>query len=290
MHDNIKYMLDQYKIDTIEQQENALIEIVQEIVLLGLSRDDFFKNAAFYGGTALRILYKLNRFSEDLDFTGLHEKCKSFEVYKKSIEMTLAAYGFSFEFIKKQKNFDSPIESAFLKGNTSINFLQIGIMYNQHKDSNIKIKLEIDRTPALGFIHEAKLHTQPEPFYIQSLDLPSLLSGKLHAILFRERRLNIKGRDWYDLSWYLSKKVHYNFDYLCQKIKQTMKELKDHPKDLENISELNIKQAILSQIEKLDLVAAKKDVIRFLRNPSDLDIWSHKYFTELVSENLLPKF
>ncbi len=62
-------MLKTYDINNIYDRKNAMKEIMQEIVLCGLSRAGFFKKAAFYGGTALRIFYGLDRFSEDLDFS-----------------------------------------------------------------------------------------------------------------------------------------------------------------------------------------------------------------------------
>jgi len=279
-------MLDKYNPRTIEEQQNALQEIIQEVVLLGLARGDFFKEAAFYGGTALRIFYGLDRFSEDLDFTALDKKFPGFKKYQKNVEMMLSAYGFEFIFTQKEKNFKTNIDSAFIKGNTSVNLLKIGVKFNQHKDAVIKIKLEIDIAPALGFETEAKLQNQPEPYYIQSLNLQSLMAGKLHAILFRERKINVKGRDWYDLAWYLNKKISYNYKYLSKKIRQSLKENPDTSSLFKSISPENIQLAILKRLDTLDIPTTKKDVIRFVKNPASLDIWSHKYFQELVTKNL----
>jgi len=283
MNDNIKYMLEKYKILTSEDQKNALQEIIQEIILMGLSRSEFFKNAAFYGGTALRVLYGLDRFSEDLDFTALnHYSFKGFNLYRKKIEITLESYGFEFEFIENSKKYNTPIESAFIKGNTSVNLLKIGFLYNQHKDEKIKIKLEIDTQPALDFNINSKLHTKPEPYYIEVLDLPSLLAGKLHAILFRQRKINIKGRDWYDFSWYISKGIKYNFSYLKNKINQTLLNNDFSTDDLIEITPVTIKNALLNRVNKLNINDAKKDIRRFIRKPSILDIWSKKYFEDLI--------
>lgn len=282
-------MLERYNLKTIEEQQNALQEIIQEIVLLGLARGDFFKEAAFYGGTALRIFYGLDRFSEDLDFTALDKKFPGFKKYQKNLEMMLSAYGFEFTFMQKEKHFKSNIDSAFLKGNTSVNLLKIGVRFKQHKDSVIKIKLEIDTSPALGFDTEAKLQNEPEPHYIKALNIESLMAGKLHAILFRERKINVKGRDWYDLAWYLNKKISYNYKYLSKKIQQSFKENPDPPTHLKSISPENIQLAILKRLDTLDLPATKKDVIRFVKNPASLNIWSHKYFQELITKNLKAK-
>jgi len=282
MNDNIKYMLEKYKIVTSEDQKNALQEIIQEIILMGLSRSEFFKHAAFYGGTALRVLYGLDRFSEDLDFTALHQSFKGINLYRKKIEIALESYGFEFEFFEKLKRYNTPIDSAFIRGNTNVNLLKIGFLYSQHKDEKTKIKLEIDTQPASGFNLDTKLHTHPEPFYIETLDLPSLFAGKLHALLFRQRRINIKGRDWYDLSWYLSKGIKYNFSYIKSKIDQTLLTIDYRPEDLNIITPVTIKDALLNRLDKLHIDDAKKDIRRFIPKPSILDIWSKKYFIALI--------
>jgi predicted nucleotidyltransferase component of viral defense system len=282
MKDTIKYMLQKYSITTSEDQKNALQEIIQEIVLMGFSRSNFFKQAAFYGGTALRILYGLDRFSEDLDFTA-RNTFKGFKHYKNYIAEALESYGFEFEFIEKIKKLQGPVESAFIKGNTSINLLNIGILYSRHKDEKTKIKLEIDTQPASGFHVDTVLHTQPEPFYLETLDLPSLFSGKLHAILFRQRQINIKGRDWYDLSWFLSKGIKYNFEYLKNKIAQSFNHLDNAPDDLRIISPTTIQEALRNRLEQMHIDDAKKDIGRFIRVPSTLNIWSKNYFIDVIN-------
>lgn len=276
-------MLEKYSIITSEDQKNALQEIIQEIVLMGLSRSNFFKQAAFYGGTALRVLYGLDRFSEDLDFTALDNSFKGIKSYKNAIQIALESYGFEFEFVEKVKKIKNPINSAFIKGNTSVNLLNIGVQYNQHKDEKTKIKIEIDTQPATGFHLDTILHINPEPFYLETLDLPSLFSGKLHAILFRQRQINIKGRDWYDLKWYLSRGVKYNFEYLKNKIAQTILYLNKKPDDLSVITPKTIQDALCNRLEQLHIDDAKKDIRRFIRTPSALDIWSKKYFFDLIN-------
>jgi len=176
-----------------------------------------------------------------------------------------------------------PIESAFIKGNTSINLLNIGFLYSRHKDEKTKIKLEIDTQPASGFHVDTILHTHPEPFYLKTLDLPSLFSGKLHAILFRQRQINIKGRDWYDLSWFLTKGIKYNFEYLKNKIAQTTIHLNIAPDDLSVVSSTTIQEALRNRLEKIHIDDAKKDIGRFIREPSALDIWSKRYFMDVIN-------
>jgi len=288
MHENIRTMLERYSMTDVNGQKNALHEIVQEIVMLGLSRGQFFRSAAFYGGTALRMFYGLDRFSEDLDFTLLSTKPFSLEDYRADIESTLASYGFAFSYKTKLKAQKSVIESAFIKGNTAANFITIGITYRQHQDEKIKIKLEVDTNPALGFHCEAKLQTVPTPYYVNTLDLPSLFAGKLHAILFRQRQDNIKGRDWYDLTWYLRRPVPYNLQYLSNKIRQTLDEERlPFANNAALINESTIKQALLEKVETLDIESAKRDVGRFLKDPRDLDVWSYEFFRAML-ERLQP--
>ena len=180
------------------------------------------------------------------------------------------------------------IESAFIKGNTAANFITIGITYRQHHDEKIKIKLEVDTLPALGFHCEAKLQTVPTPYYVNTLDLPSLFAGKLHAILFRQRQDNIKGRDWYDLAWYLRRPVPYNLKYLTNKISQTLDEEKlPLANTIAPVNESTIKQALFEKVKALDIERAKLDVGRFLKDPRVLDVWSHEFFRTML-ERLQP--
>ena len=118
MKSMLDQMLQSYETASTEDRENALREIAQEVILCGLSRAGFFEKAAFYGGTALRIFYGLDRFSEDMDFS-LKEPDASFEFeqYLPLVEKECAAWGFRFNASIKQKEADSAIKSAFLKGN-----------------------------------------------------------------------------------------------------------------------------------------------------------------------------
>ena len=115
----IEAMLDRYKPQNNEERENAIKEIMQEIVLAGLSRGGFFDKAAFYGGTCLRIFHGLNRFSEDLDF-ALLEKNPNFqlEAYFPALEKEFQSYGIDIIIESKNKDEKNAIQSAFLKGNT----------------------------------------------------------------------------------------------------------------------------------------------------------------------------
>lgn len=119
MNNVISQMLSKYEIKNTHDEVNALKEVIQEIVLSGLARGNFFEDAAFYGGTALRIFYNLDRFSEDLDFALLNKNINfDLSEYFNYIEKELNAYGLNLEIKTKEKSAHSNITSAFLKGDT----------------------------------------------------------------------------------------------------------------------------------------------------------------------------
>ncbi len=275
--------LKQYSCKSQDDYRNALQEIIQELALEGLARAKFFEKAAFYGGTCLRILHRLDRFSEDLDFSLLvpdpHFKL---EPYLKSIEMHIQSYGFDISISKKEKTMTSAVLSAFLKGNTMENFIRIGLSDRErqsvHLDENIKIKLEIDTDPPPGFDIEINEMHVPGLYYVKSYSLPDLFAGKMSAILARTWKGRTKGRDWYDLIWFVAKKIPLHLSHLESRLKQIG--FIDGSLTQEVFSNL-----YMERLEKLDIGQAKADTVHFLRNPEVLDIWSKAYFSDL-----LPKF
>ena len=204
-----------YDCKTVLDQENALKEIAQEIALLALSRAGFFRVAAFQGGTCLRILYGLERFSEDLDFV-LEKPDKNFnwEPYVENMREEFKAYGFSLDVINKTK-LDKAVRTTFLKADSGGGMLVI--KDSKSNRQKLQIKLEIDTNPPEGSTYELKYLDFPFPYGIQSQDLPSLFASKSHALLCRDY---IKGRDWYDFSWYVARKISINFTLLNKAIMQ----------------------------------------------------------------------
>src|ERR1700681_657591 len=149
MSDALQYMLERYQSRSWQEHEQALREILQEIALVGLWRGKFFEHAAFYGGTALRIFYNLDRFSEDLDFTLLAPNPNwSWQPFGEAIKNELSSFGFEVSFVEKEKKLQTAIKSAFLKTPTVQELLKIGVHSNLlkgvHPDSVIRIKVEID--------------------------------------------------------------------------------------------------------------------------------------------------
>ncbi len=290
MHQAIKDMLAPYHCKTPQEYKNALKEIVQEIALLGLSRQGFFDKAAFYGGTALRIAHKLDRFSEDLDFTLLVPDSKfDLGAYLKGIDDEFMNFGLSLKAQKQNKSVDTPVESAFIKGNTLELLLSIeGIndaKSGTHKTELIQIKLEIDTDPPMPPGEtESKFLMLPIPFSYSILTLPSLFAGKLHAVLCRQYKSGrVKGRDFYDYLWYMNKKVLPDLAYLEAKMHQSGHLAQDEKLDCNKLLEL-----LNRKFEVIDWAQAKKDVLPFIKDPFALNMWGGDFFQQ-VSQPLVSK-
>jgi len=277
----IKEWLDTYKPANKDDALQALREIMQEIALAGLQRAGFFEKAAFYGGTALRIFYGLNRFSEDLDFSLLEVSPGfSLDKYLDAIVTEFEALGMQVSVKEKQKTNQNNIESAFLKSDTVWKELVLEGVVPQNgleQKPNIKIKLEVDTEPPLGFETEEKLLLRPFSFYVKCFTTSNLFAGKMHALLFRKWKNNVKGRDWYDMEWYIGKGVSLNLKHFALRAKDSG----DWPEDTINRNELL--ELLHAKIDTVDLVKVKADIIRFIPDPKVLDIWSPQYFHDLVS-------
>jgi predicted nucleotidyltransferase component of viral defense system len=287
-HPALMKMLERYDLSTGSGSFDALREILQEIVLLGLYEGGFFKHAAFYGGTALRILHGLPRFSEDLDFSLL-ESNPEFDLssYEKIVIETLRSFGFETAIEIKTKNIDTAIQSAFVKGNTIEHLIRIdapkSVIGMFHRDQSVKIKLEVDTQPPLEFTTEEKLILIPRPFYIKSMTPSSLFAGKIHALLCRAWATRPKGRDWYDLVWYVANNIPLDINHLNSRLHQSCKWLDTNEIILpELINQENILKLLEDRINKLDIESAKKDIRPFTKDASELDIWSHDFFLQIT--------
>jgi len=275
----INEMINLYNPKSLNENRAALREILQSIVLIGLSRADFFKKASFYGGTALRIFYGLNRYSEDLDFT-LNEKNDYFslELYIESIKNVASSYG-----IELDINIKTPVESAFAKLNTYQIFINLKINDEiaslLHKDENIKVKFEIDLNPAIGFNVESKWIDMPEFANIIVLDESSLFAGKLHAIICRNYKNAVKGRDYYDFLFYVKKRVKPNLNYLKNKLIESGK-IKENDKF--NLDTLKV--MLKDRIEAVDFNQVKTDAERFVFNNEDLSYYSKELFVDMINK------
>lgn len=286
MNHAVNEMLQKYQIQNSTDAENALKEVIQEIALLGLHRANFFEKAAFYGGTALRILYGLPRYSEDLDFT-LFRRDLDFRLqpYFSAMSKEFEAYGFKVEIELVDKNFPSNVESAFIKANSKIHLLKIeslnGFGSKIQANAKLQIKFEVDLVPVINFNFETRYLLAPTSFPIISLQKPDLFAGKLHAFLFRKWKTRIKGRDFYDYVWYLKNNTPVRLAYLREKSIQS-----GHLHSEEELQTTDqLKKMITERINSVNIEMAKQDVLPFIKNPKELDIWSKDFFIQ-ITENI----
>ena len=282
MNSIIEQMLRQHETETLTDIKNGIKEVVQEIVLCGLSRAGFFKEAAFYGGTALRIFYGLDRFSEDLDFS-LMAPNPGFDLprYLPALERELAAYGFNFKVEDRAKAIDSDIRSAFLKGNTREHML---VFYADERlarsfsgNDTIKIKFEVDTTPPAFATFERKYRLLPIPYEVNLYDMPSLFAGKLHAVICRAWKSRVKGRDLYDYVFYLSQGTPVNLRHLNARLVDS-----DFDGAREDMTLVEIKDILHRRFESIDYDQARQDVLPFIKNPAAVEIWSKDFFIAIT--------
>ncbi len=264
-----------------EEELNAFKEIVQEITLSALSRAEFFKYAAFQGGTCLRIVHSLNRFSEDMDFILFKPNLDfKWSHFFNEIKQEFDAYGFTIE-TKDRSKADDTVKKAFLKEDSFGQVLKLAYERTRADVQVVNIKLEVDTNPPLGSNFETKIVGFPEPFTIVAQDLPSLFAGKMHALLCREY---VKGRDWFDFIWYASKKTSINLSNLQNALDQ------QGPWKGEKVPiPINIdwvREKLKDKIRNIDWTAARRDVQPFLREKQmrTLDLWNQDFFIQLAND------
>ncbi|MCC6286480.1 MAG: nucleotidyl transferase AbiEii/AbiGii toxin family protein [Chitinophagaceae bacterium] len=276
----IKDWLQNYAPKTQSDYTLALREIMQQITLAGLYRGGFFGKAAFYGGTALRIFYGLQRFSEDLDFSLLlKDEHFHLDDYFKPIEEEFRAQGMTVAIKTKKKTRQSNVESAFLKSETAWSELVLENVVPQaglRQAAGIKIKIEVDTQPPLGFETEEKLLLQPFSFYVKCFTIEDLFAGKIHALLFRKWNNNVKGRDWYDMEWYIRRGTVLNLHHFLMRAKDSGDWTKN------TISESEFRALLNNRIDNVNMEMVKADISRFVPDPAALKIWSKPYFHDLV--------
>jgi len=283
MHEAVTRMLAKYEPRSVDDSVRALREIIQEVALLGLWRAKFFEHAAFYGGTALRILYGLDRFSEDLDFSLLTPSLDfNLARYTASLEEELQAFGFNVRVEMVDKALESAVQSAFLKANTRKELLVIEageeLTGQVAAGQVLKVKIEVDTDPPPGFSTQTRYLLQPIPFAVRSYSLPDLFAGKMHAILFRKWKNRVKGRDWYDLVWYAANHPHLNLAHLEQRMRQT-----GHWSGNKSLSPVVFTDLLFEAIDRLDVNQARKDVAPFVKDQQMLALWSHDFFQDVAS-------
>jgi predicted nucleotidyltransferase component of viral defense system len=283
MNKAIRQILAMYEIRSLEDSLKALREVMQEIALLGLWRSKFFEKAAFYGGTALRVLYGLDRFSEDLDFSLL-EKNESFDLadYSEALKRELASFGFAVEIESKPKQPGAAIQSTFLKADTRTQMITVeverGLVQQVPRNQLLKIKLEVDTDPPPGFSTETRYLLRPIPFAVRTFSLPDLFAGKMHAVLCREWKSRFKGRDWYDLVWFAAYHPELHLSHLEQRMRQTGHWTVPSP-----LTEAEFRALLARRIERVDIGQIQREVEPFVKDPASLAVWSKEFFADVAS-------
>lgn len=280
----IKEWLEEYRPINQDAAEQALREIMQEIALAGLQRSGFFEKAAFYGGTALRIFHRLQRFSEDLDFSLLVVNPNfSFEPYLRGIKAEFESLGVTVSVEEKNKTATTDVDSAFLKPDTTWKELIIKeILPHESVKMRpmIKIKIEVDTTPPLGFLTEEKLLLKPFSFYVKCFTLPDLFAGKMHALLFRKWKGRVKGRDWFDMEWYIRGNIPLNLDHFIKRA------VDSGDWDSNEMTIAQFMSLLTYKINNVSFNSIREDVIRFIppQDEKEIAAWSPAYFTDLIQK------
>lgn len=260
-------MLSAYDLSTEQHKRNAIFEVNQQVILAGLYNGGFFDIAAFYGGTCLRIFHGLQRFSEDMNFSLLAPNDKfDFTKYFQPIIDEFAIVGREVEIKKKDKKNFGKVESAFLKDNTDVYDISF------QTDKSIKIKIEVDTQPPLNFRTEQKLLLQPHSFMTRCFTLSDLFAGKMHALVYRAWKNRVKGRDWYDFEWYVRNNISLGFSHLAERALQFNNEI---------ITRETFIKKLKDRFASANMNQVKSDVLPFIKNPKELDIWSSDYFIQL---------
>ena len=261
-------LVEGYRTQGDKELGNAQREVMQKVALAGLSRGGFFKHAAFYGGTCLRIFHKLRRYSEDMDFSLIKKDDNiHIENFFQPIVDEFKAIGMPVEIVKKDKKTFGRVESAFLKENTET----YDIKFQTRK--TLKVKIELDTDPPQHFSTEQKLLFEPYSFSVNCFVLPDLFAGKMHALVYRAWQRRIKGRDWYDFEWYVRHRVPLDFRHLSERIREF---------NGSDISKEMFLQQLREKLGNTDINLVKQDVLPYVDDAHELDIWSNDYFLQIA--------
>lgn len=269
----IQKRLDAYAAANPLEEIQASKEIIQEIALYALWRAGFFEVAAFQGGTSLRILHGLPRFSEDLDFM-LKEPNPGFDwsVYLMQLTACFADYGLQSEALPKAR-MDQRIKRAVIKDSSITNQLNLSF-YRGHADQKIKVKLEIDVEPPAESAFEYTYLDFPADYEVCHQDLSSNFALKIHALLCRKF---VKGRDWYDFNWYVKQSVTPNLPHLKNALVQYGPWEGQHNLVVDMAW---LKAVMRDKVNSISWPEAAADVERFLKpaEVNSLRLWSARFF------------
>jgi predicted nucleotidyltransferase component of viral defense system len=283
MHEAIAAMIEKRRPRDTADWDRALREVIQEAALAGLWRTGFFDKAAFYGGTALRLFYGLDRFSEDLDFSLLKpdpewKLARRLEGLKAEIE----AFGFSVDLESKR---EGKIDSAFIKANTKIHLIRIeapqAVAGAAASTRLVKVKLETDTDPPEGILSEMKTLLEPFPVSVRVVTPPCLFAGKLHACLCRSWKTRVKGRDWYDFLFFVARGIPLDLAHLEARLRQS-----GHWKDDRALMAEDARRLLDERITSINWKQAAEDALPFIRDPRALELWGPDLFREAAGRIL----
>ena len=258
-------------------------EVLQNVVLNGLSRGNFFKHAAFQGGTALRIIYSLERFSEDLDFV-LFEKEDDFKLerYVHYVESEISSYG-----LQVNTKFRDNAATGTSSGEVRCNMKEVvmvigfpeGLVRGIHRDELLRIKIDVDTNPPAGANYQKISRPLPINHYLCVLDKPSLFAGKISAVIGRGWKKRVKGRDFYDYLWYVKEKVPVNMAYLKNNLEREGIIDKGVDFDLDVLKEL-----LTARFKSIDYDSAIKDIKSYLLDNTSIPDWNSELFLNTLDK------
>lgn len=240
-----------------EEKLNRAREFLQTLALKIMYDKGAFSNLSFVGGTALRIIFDLRRFSEDLDFSLVEKKGYDFLSLNNELIREFKLNGFNVESFPK---IDRTVHGTFLKFSGFLKEAGLSPLESQ----KFAIKLEVDTNPPKGGIIVSTFVNKTYTLNITHFDLASMFATKLHACFYRKY---LKGRDFYDFIWYISKRTKPNYLLLNNAIQQTQG-------DSPHIDEHNLKDFLLKNIQKVDFKLAQEDVEKFLEDKSELNFFN----------------
>ena len=263
-------MVAEFRRKNAADERNAIHEVMQQIALAGLARGGFFQKAAFYGGTCLRLLHDMHRFSDDMDFSLLEpDRDFHFEDYFPAVVEEFKLAGKDVEIKMKRKGQPSAIESAFLKESSDV--FDIGFTTEKRQ----KVKIEVDIDPPPKFSTEMCVLNEPRSCVVRAYTLPDLFAGKASAALFRKWKHRIKGRDWYDVAWYIAKRVPLDLAHLVERAKESAPEADVSTPE-------KVIAAFNARIDSIDFENARLDVEPYVMDKAELDIWCADFFRQMV--------
>lgn len=275
----IQQKLDSYQASSPVEEEQATKEIMQEIALYGLWRAGFFEVGAFQGGTSLRILHGLPRFSEDLDFMlQVPDPGFDWSAYLTKLLECFEEYGLQSEALPKG-SMDRAVRTAVLKNNSFVNQLNLRF-YRGHVDRKIAIKLEVDANPPAESEFDYTYLDFPTDFEVCHQDLASNFALKIHALLCRPY---LKGRDWYDFNWYIRQGVSPNLPHLQNALIQygPWKGQEDLVVD-----KSWVREELQMRIDSIEWKVAAADVAPFLKigEQESLKLWDGRFFSAKLAK------